>query len=71
MQQQIAKFIQSKPDKPSIPLLLISPLDVPKETVQCGVGAYELLDQSLISQVRVDRIDNTVDYNNEVSVRDS
>lgn len=67
VKQQLVMFIMSKPARPSVPLLLVSPLDVSSEAVQYNLNVYGLLDQKLIHSVRVDRLDNTIDYNSRVS----
>lgn len=68
MRQNLLNFVKSKPSNPALPLLLISPLDIDKETVQYRSGVYELQDLGLVSEFRVDRLDDTIQYSEQVCI---
>ena len=61
-------YIISKPVNPAIPLLIINTLDIDEDVLRLELGVDELFASHAVSDVRVDCMENTVDYSDQVSI---
>ncbi|KAF6035839.1 MCM3AP [Bugula neritina] len=62
--QRLEELLSKLQPIPAVPLLIISPLGIAKESVQRLMGVYEYLERGLVSHVKVDRLD--VNYNKQL-----
>ena len=58
----------TKPVNPAIPLLIINTLDIDEGNLRLELGVDELFASHAVSDVRVDCMENTVDYSDQVSI---
>ena len=61
-------YMTSKPVNPAIPLLIINTLDIDEDNVRLELGVDELFASHAVSDVRVECMENTVDYSDQVSI---
>lgn len=62
----LSRYLNSKPIVPTLPLLIINPLNADADTVHEKLSVKELMDNEIVSEVRIDSLDNTIDYSNQV-----